>query len=461
MYFKPSYLPYNDAAKDSVETLAEALGLSLNIKYQLVLASFLAVAKAAKEQSFYWLSGHENRTLQYYSHYPNVGAPVITKVRKKLLECGFILDAHKVRIKEMKTERYTVGKKVLDGVELSELMGFGVIENQRYKSTNSYFVPLEMLPKTLDDAAFIDANNPYLLVNHLQTWEEKQHQEREGLPTPRLRYKETLATFKLDYSKAVRPVKEMNAYWQQHPLYNPIQNEYYAAATRIFHNASIKSGGRWYGNWTNKSATERLNFTIDGDAVCEVDINASHPTLLSCLVSERMNIGETWTDLYHSLAVTLPHIENARGKIKKVFLELIGTGNPNKREPSVDAKGNSLDKEEYLFIRDAALEMYPCLKHLNKERMNFANALSFHEAEILTTVLLQLKLLGVAAYPIHDCVLVKEEHQTLAVETLRRVFTDYIYSYQKRNKLPYLNINLAVSIESNTSSKVRLFGSYL
>ena len=93
--------------------------------------------------------------------------------------------------------------------------------------------------------------------------------------------------------------------------------------------------------------------------------------------------------------------------------------------------------------------------------MNFVCALSFHEAEILTQTLLQLKDSGVAAYPIHDCVLVKEEHQTLAVETLRRVYTGYIYSYQKRNNLQYLNIELAVSIESKTCPKVRLQGKYL
>jgi hypothetical protein len=38
MYFKPSYLPYNDAAKDSVKTLAEDLGLPSDIKHQIVLA---------------------------------------------------------------------------------------------------------------------------------------------------------------------------------------------------------------------------------------------------------------------------------------------------------------------------------------------------------------------------------------------------------------------------------------
>lgn len=174
-----------------------------------------------------------------------------------------------------------------------------------------------------------------------------------------------------------------------------------------------------------------------------------------------MKVGDTWTDVYQCLVEELPDIVDARDRVKQVFVELIGTGNPFKVEPCIDAKGNSLNSYEFILIRNAALQMYPCLKQLNKKRMNFVNALSFHEAEILMQTLLQLKDSGVAAFPIHDCVLLKEEHQTLAVETLRKVYTGIIYSYQKRTRLPYLNIELAFSIESKTSSKVRLQGKYL
>ena len=48
MYFKPSYLPYNDAAYGLVRSLAETLGLRLNKKIEIILASYLATAKKAK-----------------------------------------------------------------------------------------------------------------------------------------------------------------------------------------------------------------------------------------------------------------------------------------------------------------------------------------------------------------------------------------------------------------------------
>jgi len=256
----------------------------------------------------------------------------------------------------------------------------------------------------------------------------------------------------------------MNAYWQQHPLYNPIQKEYYAAATRVFHNASITSGGRWYGGWINKeyiTAEQRLDFLIDGEPVCEVDLNASLPTLLSCLVSKPMRIGETWTDAYQCLVDQLSNIENARDKVKQVFVELIGTGNPKKREPSKQPNSILENVEEFVLIRDLAMDMYPALNDLNKKHMNFTDALSFHEANILTNTLLQLKQQGVVAYPIHDCVMVKEKHKDIAVKTFRAEFSKYVSAYQSNNNLSYLTIKLAVSVESKTKSKVRLQGRYL
>ena len=126
-----------------------------------------------------------------------------------------------------------------------------------------------------------------------------------------------------------------------------------------------------------------------------------------------MRIGETWTDVYQCLVEQLPSIENARDKVKQVFVELIGTGNPNKREPTKQPNSILENVEEFILIRDLALDMYPALKELNKEHMNFTDALSFHEANILTNTLIELIGQGVVAYPIHDCVLVKEKQQSI------------------------------------------------
>ena len=457
MHYRPSYLPHNQAASDLVQSIADQTGLALNQKHEIVLASFLATAKIADSTPFKWMVGNENKNLKFYSHYPNVGVKVINKVRSLLMEHGLLSDTTK-RKKELLDESIAAmfGDQfgIEDATDAAKMFGVSPPKIKQISEVTA-------MVKGLDDAIFVEANLPEVLVNLPETWVERVHRKSQGNSPKRMSKQVAISKFEAQYSKALKPLKEMNDYWQQHPLFNPIKQEYYAAATRIFHNNSIKSGGRYYGGWSKIPSDQRLQFTIDGEPVCEIDLNASLPTLLSCLVSKPMRIGETWTDAYQSLVDQVPSIENARDKVKQVFVELIGTGNPNKREPSKQSKNILENVEEFILIRDLALEMYPALNDLNKKNMNFTDALSFHEANILTNTLLQLKQQGVVAYPIHDCVMVKEKHQSMAVKTFRAEFSKYVAAYQSKNNLSYLTIKLAVSVESKAKSKVRLQGRYL
>ena len=452
MYFKPSYLPHNDVAYDSVSSLAETLGLRLNKKTEIILASYLATAKNADSTPFYWMVGNENKDLKVYSHYPNVGVKVINKVRSLLMEHGLLSDT-------TERKRELIEQQIMEsfGVTPSE---FELMTGVKQPVINPISEVTAMV-KGLGDAIFVEANLPLVQVNEAESWEARLDRKSQNKPPQRMGITKVKSTFRSGYSKAVRPLNQMNAYWQQHPLYNPIKKEYYAAATRIFHNGSITSGGRYYGGWSNIPSVQRLEFTIDEEPVCEVDLNASLPTLLSCLVSKPMRIGETWTDAYQCLVEQLPSIENARDKVKQVFVELIGTGNPNKREPTKQPNSILENVEEFILIRDLALDMYPALNDLNKEYFNFVDALSFHEANILTNTLIELIGQGVVAYPIHDCVLVKEKQQSIAVKTFRAEFSKYVATYQSKNNLPQLNLKVAVSVESKANSKVRMQGRYL
>ena len=62
MYFKPSYRPHNGAANILVKSLSDELGLSLSKKYEIVLASFLAVAKKVNGQTFDWWTSKNEKT---------------------------------------------------------------------------------------------------------------------------------------------------------------------------------------------------------------------------------------------------------------------------------------------------------------------------------------------------------------------------------------------------------------
>ena len=52
------------------------------------------------------------------------------------------------------------------------------------------------------------------------------------------------------------------------------------------------------------------------------------------------------------------------------------------------------------------------------------------------------------AYPVHDCVIVKQGREDDAVDTFRRVFKEYVKT----------DFDIALSVESNPSNKVRIEG---
>ena len=428
MYFKPSYLPHNGSANILVKLLAEELGLSLNKKYEIILASFLAVAKKVNGQAFDWWTGNETKNLKLWSLFPHVSNQSVREVYKLL-----------------KSHEY-IGASTDFPNFLIERMSFGKPNWVKAKRLPKYF---------LEEATFVEANLPYVLVNKPETDQHEKARKNQKLDAPKLGIKQIKQKFGRDYTMAYRPIKEMNAYWAEHPLYNPIDNEYYSSARRIFHNGSIKSGGRWYGGWTDFELDQRHKFTIDNHPVVHVDVNALILCLLSSLTGKPMNMIGVWWDIYHRVVCQIPNITNAREKVKQVIMELTGSGNPYKSKPSPD-NGIFNEVAEFIHIRHLCIDAYPALKCLDKDNLNFANDLSYHEANILTKTLLSLKQMGIVAYPVHDCVIIRLGDEFDAMETFKRVFKDYISSFQKHNA----ELDIALTIEFDAYNKVPIQGSF-
>ena len=156
------------------------------------------------------------------------------------------------------------------------------------------------------------------------------------------------------------------------------------------------------------------------------------------------------------------------------IVEMLGSGNGNRTGPaSTKAPKKPLDfddvqlffegdysKRMYLQIQREALEVFPALKHLDTKYYNATGFLSYHESEILTLSLLRLKAMGVPAYGVHDCVVVKQSDKHTAVETYRSVTRDYVVKHQKANNHPILNIEVSLTIEELNKDKVKLAGFY-
>ena len=306
--FQPHYLPYNQAAERLTNAIARELNLSLSgrtgQKHEIIIASFLHAVKNRDENTIVWRTGKDNRDSDDWAFIPNVGQSVSLKVCPALEDAGFI---SRITIETIIDSAFPSG---LDETLRAEFISSG--QTNRGKKTpptffdvNTEFIAIDALA----EASFVEANLPYIHLNKAEQPKERIDRKKRRDSAPKHSLTTIKETYGPAYSRAVRSVKQMNAMWLQHPLHLPktrgSTEMYFASATRIFHNGNFDSGGRWYGGWTSLSRETRKHLTIDGEPVVEVDLTASLLTLLSCVVSQPMQCGDTWDDAYAVVAERL------------------------------------------------------------------------------------------------------------------------------------------------------------
>lgn len=187
---------------------------------------------------------------------------------------------------------------------------------------------------------------------------------------------------------------------------------------RIFNNGDVPGfdwqwGGRFYSvtgadpyeHWKGGKARRAASILIDRHAVAEVDISASHLTILSVLAGEPISpAGDPYA---------LSGVGN-REAVKRWITIALGRG-------SFDRTGRW-----YARVRDAALSQYPFLFSLERDGVTTLD-LQFHESEILSLALERLRdRHDVAALPIHDGLIVAGQHVEVARTVLAGAFQDYL-----------------------------------
>ncbi|MDB4053754.1 hypothetical protein N9499_07490 [Octadecabacter sp.] len=318
--FQPQYLPHNQAGHELVEALAAELDLKLNNAHKTILASFLFCVQEAGVGAFIvWSGGSTSQDTVGYSFYPATGAPTVRKVRSHLVGAGYI------------TNHDDLPSDLVDMTNKEARVVTGTDRADRVKQPNKYRINAQLLLEELlsGSALFVDAQRPYVLVNKPEAYSDKAIRKEEHRKSPKLSYQAVYGGWqKRRATAAQKAVREMNAYWVQHPLTLPATNsnpdKLFASATRIFHEGSLTSGGRWYGGWTQIKSAQRLQMRIDDEPVCEIDLNASQPTLLSALLGARMNVGGTWTDVYDAVVERLKADEERKLLRKMGFVAQIG-----------------------------------------------------------------------------------------------------------------------------------------
>ena len=463
-------LPIYSAHSAEAEALIDDLLASMNMptatavstaKRRLVVGSLLAIAQQLKlsEQTCICI----NHGKSHWSEYPAVGHTTVTAVREALLAAGAI----------SKVEGTGRQYFYFDEKGRSIPLGVGTV----------YEVSEDVLdhPQLLD-ADWLQTGRSLVEVKVYETNSQTVVRKKKGGKRTKLTGKQIqaacdndVASFSRPYGKSKTGVQALNRYWQQHPL--ALRNStglrlFVGSCTRKFHNGSMQEGGRYYGSYSYVHKSLRHKATIDGEPVVEVDINACQPTLFSGLQNKRMNVSETWSDLYTEVIANLnfPMLELLevedtadlqRKKMKQVVLELIGTGNPNKTYPAKDcdytfAENAGFGLSEYHVYRIAILETLPAMTLLNSTDNKGSASISYHEAEIMTQTLHKLMAQDIPAYSLHDAVMVKEKDGIVAAEVYRNTFRSYIE--QKTGGA--VRLLPAASIEREGIKKLRLTGSY-
>ena len=343
--FVPTFVPYNEAAKRLTDRYHDMLELprtpAKEPKYNAIVASALESFQSVlsfQRGYLYWPIKKDR-----FTAYELAGRNILENVQKGLQKHGLISLVHKGKpvFTKHKNEPTPEGERD--------------ISFQRKKLPTLWEVSEDLLQ--LDDfwdAEFQDVGRPLIVVGEVQTWGDKYYAKLDGRASAKIPTTEIEDKFGYDGWVAKAGVERITDYWKDYPLTlrlfkgNNSFVRHASSASRIFSNGSITKGGRFYGMWSNMDKGQRLRATINGKPTVQIDIKASQPTLLSAFLNRKMNVGDTWSDVYglivHDIhsdgALKKVHKAELKAKVKSVIMELIGTANHKKWQP---AKNNQLE----------------------------------------------------------------------------------------------------------------------
>ena len=184
---------------------------------------------------------------------------------------------------------------------------------------------------------------------------------------------------------------------------------------RIFNNSDFAQGGRLYGGfWQAMSSDERQeHILIEGDCCVELDYGQMSLAILYGLTGTKPPEG----DLYDLSAEGIP--TDYRKGIKTVIQALINSS----KVPTKMPKGvRKLIPSRYTIkdILEAVARKHPAI--YPQMTSGIGMQLFRKESDILVDVLETLRSEGIVALPVHDAVIVMDEHHLQATKIMKEVF---------------------------------------
>ena len=354
------------------------------------LRVFVSIMKAASEDPdnlVYWISNREKYAHAKYG----VAHSVFKNVVEQLIALRWISIPKGQQPKDGLARRYRIATKIVNEIKSLELAW----ENLKP----------EREPKRRSDLIIV---KPRDLGRFLR---------KKGLKLPSRGFEEG------DLNALRNQVEELNSYAFQH-TFQGLSNslgEYrnFRGFSRTF-NHTLYWGGRIYGGCEQMPERERLKIKIDGEPVCEIDIAACQPTILSSRSVVSVAYDETSiVPDYYDLVVEKLYGLLDREEVKSVVTKALGNGYFPKRNWPKDIRKEG---HKWSDVVAAFLEAMPFLELLEPLKED-TFTLQYSEAAIIyDTVYNLFKHKNIPTLPVHDSLVTPTKYQGIVMHSLSSTF---------------------------------------
>lgn len=185
---------------------------------------------------------------------------------------------------------------------------------------------------------------------------------------------------------------------------------------RIFNNGSFELGGRLFGGfWQRASSEDRLESLFFED----------HPAVALdfAQMAARSAYSEVGAEPPKGDLYEVSGLEGHRDGVKRVLNALLASDGVPRRFPQGTRKLFSR-KWKFADVLSLISARHPRIQHLFGTGL--ALRLMYLESRLLMAILGRLRELKVVALPIHDCLLVSQEHSAVAKQVMEEAFKELL-----------------------------------
>lgn len=218
-------------------------------------------------------------------------------------------------------------------------------------------------------------------------------------------------------------VQRLNAYFAT----VDIGNATHAGFCRIFNlgdtiGQGLDKGGRLYsigGGYQAMDKKKRPFITLNGSRTVEIDITASHLTILHALVGKPLSVGDPYDAVGFPREVSKAWVAQTLGHDK---FHIKWSSDNSKRYRRKNPE-RTLGKDYPInWIHAAVCAAFPLLKDWENSKIRWGE-LQYIESEVVSNTITRLAFeCDIPALPIHDSIIVAVEHREIAARVFSECF---------------------------------------